>query len=154
MKAAIATPGTLILGFHTKTESSAASLAERSAVSIALFDVIYELTDKVKALLEEREPRIEVEEISGTAKVLKLFSTAKGKQVLGARVLSGRIAFGNTVKIMRREAEVGKAKIRELQQSKVATQEVSEGAEFGALIESKLEIVPGDVLEAVSMITK
>lgn len=154
VKAAIATPGTIIFGFHTKVDPSAAALAERSGVSIALFDVIYELTDKVKSLLEEREPRIEVEEVSGSAKVLKLFSTAKGKQVLGARVLTGKIALGANLRIIRRDSEIGRGKLRELQQAKVATQEVLEGTEFGAMIESKLEIAPGDVIEAVSMVTK
>lgn len=154
VKAAIATPGTMILGFNTKVDSSAASLAERTGVTIGLYDVIYELTDKVSLLLTEREPRIEVEEISGTAKVLKLFSTAKGKQVLGARMLSGKIALGNTLKIMRRDTDIGRAKVKELQQAKIAATEVLEGAEFGAMIESKLEIAPGDVLEAVTMITK
>jgi translation initiation factor IF-2 len=154
VKTAIATPGTLILGFHTKTDSSAASLAERSGVAISLYDIIYELTDRVSTLLTEREPRIEVEEISGSAKVLKLFSTAKGKQVLGARVLSGRIALNNNLKIVRRESEVGRAKVRELQQAKIAAQEVLEGSEFGAMIESKLEIAPGDILEAVTLVTK
>lgn len=154
VKAAIATPGTVILGFHTKTESAAASLAERTGVTINLYDVIYELTDKVAALLTEREPRIEVEEVSGTVKVLKLFSTAKGKQVLGARVLTGKIALGNTLKIMRRESDIGRAKVKELQQAKIAAEEVLEGSEFGAMIESKLEIAPGDVLEAITLITK
>ncbi len=154
VKAALATPSTIVMGFHTKTEPAAAALAERSGVSINLFDVIYELTDKVSALLLEREPRIEVEEVTGSAKVLKLFSTAKGKQVLGARVLSGKISLGNTVKIIRRESDVGRAKVRELQQAKIAAEEVLEGSEFGAMIESKLEIAPGDVLEAVTMVTK
>jgi len=154
VKAAIATPGTMVLGFSTKTDSSAAALAERTGVTIAVYDVIYELTDKVSALLTEREPRIEVEEVTGTAKVLKLFSTIKGKQVLGARVQSGKLMVGNTVKIIRRESDIGRAKVRELQEAKIAATEVLEGAEFGAMIESKLEIAPGDILEAVSMVTK
>lgn len=154
VKSAIATPGTTVMSFHTKTDSSAASLAERSGVSIAAFDIIYELTDRVSNLLTEREPRIEVEEISGTAKVLKLFSSGKGKQVLGARVLAGKIALGNQLKIIRRESDIGRGKVRELQQAKIAAQEVLEGSEFGAMIESKLDIAPGDVLEAVTFVTK
>lgn len=154
VKAAIATPSTMILGFHTKTEPAAASLAERSGVTINLYDVIYELTDRVSTLLAEREPRIEVEEVVGTAKVLKLFSSAKGKQVLGARVLSGKIALGNHLKIVRRDSEVGRAKVKELQQAKIASNEVLEGAEFGAMVESKLDVAPGDVLEAISLVTK
>ncbi len=154
VKTAMATPGTTILGFHTKVDSSAAALAERTGVSIVLFDVIYELTDKVSALLLEHEPKIEIEEISGTAKVLKLFNTKKGKQILGARVLTGKIALGNSLTIKRRESNIGHAKVRELQQAKVVTQEVLEGSEFGIMIESKLEVVPGDVLEATTLVTK
>ncbi len=154
VKSAITTPGTIILGFHTKTESVAAALAERSGITISIYDVIYELTDRVSLLLTEREPRIEVEEVTGSAKVLKLFGASKGKQVLGARVLSGKLSLGNSLRIMRRESEVGRGKIKELQQAKVATSEVQEGAEFGGMIESKLDIAPGDILEAFTLITK
>jgi translation initiation factor IF-2 len=154
VKNSITTPGTLILGFHTKTDPSAASLAERSGVAIALYDIIYELTDRVATLLTEKEPRIEVEEITGSAKVLKIFNTVKGKQVIGCRVLSGKITLNSTLKIMRRESDIGRAKVRELQQAKVATTEVLEGSEFGTMIESKWEVAPGDVLEAITLVTK
>ncbi|KKW10029.1 MAG: Translation initiation factor IF-2 protein [Parcubacteria group bacterium GW2011_GWB1_49_7] len=154
VKAALATPGSVILAFHTKIDSQAASLAERTGVEIFPFDIIYELTDKTTELLATREPRIEVEEISGSAKVLKLFSTVKNKQVLGARVVTGFIAKGNNLRIMRREAEIGRGKIKELQMAKVDAPKVEEGSEFGALIESKTEIAPGDILEAVSMVIK
>lgn len=154
VKLAISTPGTIIFGFHTKTDSSALALAERSSVTISTYTIIYELTDRVSELLTEREPRIEVEETIGTAKVLKLFSASKGKQVLGARVLTGKISLNASLKIMRREAEIGKGKLRELQQGKVAATEVLEGTEFGAMVESKLDLAPGDVMEAIVMVTK
>jgi translation initiation factor IF-2 len=154
VKLAISTPGTVVLGFHTKTDSRAEALAERSAIEILTYSIIYELTDKIATLLTEREPRIQVEESSGTAKVLKLFSAAKGKQVLGARVLTGTIAIGNNIKIIRRESEIGRGKVRELQQAKVATEKVEEGSEFGAMIESKIDIAPGDILEAFTLVTK
>ncbi|MSR87594.1 MAG: translation initiation factor IF-2 [Candidatus Zambryskibacteria bacterium] len=154
VKGALSGTGAVILGFNTKVDSGAAALAERSNISISIFNIIYELTEKVSKLLEEREPRIEVEETLGTAKVLKLFSTSKGKQVLGARVISGKISLGTNIKIIRRETEIGKGKVKEIQQAKVATGEALEGSEFGAMIESKFEIAPGDVLEAVVMVTK
>ena len=154
IKAALATPGSIVVGFHTKIDSRAAALAERSSIETLSFDIIYELTDKIKELLTTREPRVEVEVSSGSAKVLKLFSASKGKQVLGARVLTGSIALGNNVKILRRDSEIGRGKIRELQQAKIKTEKVEEGTEFGALVESKIEIAPGDVLEAVSLVTQ
>ncbi len=154
VKFAISTPGTLVMGFHTKIDSTAAALAERTGVNIALFDIIYELTERVTKLLEEREPRIEVEEVLGTAKVLRIFSTTKNKQVLGARVLTGKITLGASVKILRRDAEITRGKIRELQQARVNVPEVIEGTEFGALVESKFEVAPGDIIEAITLVTK
>ena len=154
VKGALTTAGTTILGFNAKVDSSAQALAERSGVNISLFTVIYELTDFVTKLLSEREPKIEVEEITGSAKILKLFSSSKGKQVIGARVLSGTIARGNMLKILRREAEIGRGRLKELQQGKVAAENVSEGTEFGALIEAKIEIAPGDTVEATTLVTK
>ncbi len=154
VKAALGNAGTLLIGFHTKVDARAATLAERSALEILSYNIIYELTDKVAQLLNEREPKVEVEEVTGSFKVLKLFSQAKGKQVLGGKVLEGTITKGNSVKIMRRESEIGHGKVRELQQAKIATDSVIEGTEFGAMIESKTEIAPGDVLTAVTLVTK
>lgn len=154
VKQAIATPGAVIVGFNSKIDSRAATLAERSMVLILVFSIIYELTQKVSALLELATPKIEVEEVSGTAKVLKLFSNTKNKQVLGARVLTGIIAKGNSLKIMRRDAEIGQGKLRELQQAKIAVEKIEEGSEFGAMIESKVEIAPGDIIEAVTTVTQ
>lgn len=154
VKSAIATPGAIIVGFNTKIDAPALSLSERSDIKILSFSIIYELTEKVSELLAEREPKAESEEVIGSAKVLKLFSAAKGKQVLGARVVTGSFARGAMVRIIRREAEIGRGKVKELQQAKSAVDSVGEGSEFGAMIESKMEAAPGDMLQAVMLVTK
>ena len=154
VKSALSSSGAFIVGFNTKVDREAALLAERSGITILPFSIIYELTDKIKEILSEKEPKIEVEEISSSSKILKLFGTAKGKQVVGGRVLSGVLRRGDMVRIMRREAEIGRGKVRELQQSKITTDSVNEGTEFGALIESKMEIAPGDTLNSITLVTK
>lgn len=153
-KSALTSPGTIIMSFNSKIDSQAAALTERSGIEILSFSIIYELTDKVKELLKEREPKTEVEEVTGAAKILKIFNTSKGKQVIGGRVTTGTIEKNSSVKIMRREAEIGDGKIKELQHAKVATSSVQEGEEFGAMIESKLELVPGDMIQAVTKVVK
>ena len=154
VKSALTTAGTIIISFNTKIDSQATNLAERSGITILSFNIIYELKDKVNELLSEREPKIEVEEVESHSKVLKLFSTSKGKQIIGGRVLSGLVKRGAIVKIIRREAEIGRGKIRELQQSKIAIDSANEGAEFGAMIESKMEIAQGDMLNTIVLVTK
>ncbi len=154
VKSALSSSGAVVIGFNIKVEPQAALLAERSGIIILAYNIIYELTDKVKELLTEREPRIQVEEISSTSKILRLFGTTKDKQVIGGRVLSGILKRGAQVKIMRRDVEIGRGKVKELQQSKIATDSASEGTEFGAMIESKIEIAPGDTISTVSLVTK
>ncbi|MEK7194471.1 MAG: translation initiation factor IF-2 [Patescibacteria group bacterium] len=155
VKTGMTTPGTIIFGFNTKIDPQAGALAERTeTISIELYDVIYKLTERINELLDEKTPRIETEEVMGRAKILKLFSKTKDKQIIGGRVESGMIEKGSVVKIIRRDLEVGRGKVKELQQSKVATGSVSEGNEFGGLVESKIDIAPGDYLDRVVMTTR
>ena len=154
VRSALTTPGTIIFSFNSKIDSQAALLAERSVVIIESFDIIYKLTERIGELLESNEPRIEVEEVVSSAKVLKIFSITKDKHVLGARVLSGNFEKGGNVKIIRREEEIGRGRVKELQQSKMAADVIGEGSEFGAMVESKVEIAPGDILDEIKLVTK
>ncbi len=155
VKSAMTRAGTTIFGFNTKIDAQAGALAERTeGVSIELYDIIYKLKERVEELLNEKAPKIEVEEVMGRAKVLKCFSKTKDKQVIGARVENGLIERGSVVRVIRREEEVGRGKVKELQQSKVAVDNIGEGNEFGGMVESKVEIAPGDYLERVVTVTK
>ncbi len=154
VKSAMTTAGTIVFSFNTKIDSQAAALAERSGIPIETFDIIYKLTERVNDLLQEREPKIEVEEITGNGKVLKIFSATKDKQVIGVRSLSGTFEVGGLLKITRRDEEIGRGKIKGLQQNKVETDKINENSEFGAMVESKTEIAPGDILEQITKVTK
>ena len=92
--------------------------------------------------------------MTGRAKVLKFFSTVKDKNIIGARVEDGEIKVGDDVKILRREIEIGRGKIRELQQMKEKTGEVRSGVEFGCQLQSVIIPAPGDKLEAYKIIQK
>ena len=112
------------------------------------------MTEWLSMELEKRTPKIEVEEHLGVARVIKIFSKVKDKQILGGRVEKGSLTLGAQVKIMRRDVEICTGKIRELQQQKVKTSEAKEGTDFGALIETKLEIAPGDYINNFIMVEK
>ncbi|HAT68300.1 MAG TPA: translation initiation factor IF-2 [Candidatus Yonathbacteria bacterium] len=150
-KLASGSENAIILGFHTKVERSAVDIAERFGVTIKTFDIIYELTDWVTKELDSRTPKVLGEEIVGTLKVLKTFSAMKHKQVIGGKVTTGTLELGAQVKIMRRDAEIGRGKVIELQAQKLATKKVEEGNECGLMVEAKIEIAPGDILEAFVM---
>lgn len=146
--------GTLIIGFNTKVDNSARQLALRTATQIETFDIIYKLTEWLTIKAEENIPKRHVEEETGTLKILKVFSANKDKQVIGGRVELGTVHVHDRVKIMRRDAEIGKGHIRELQQMKSKVGSVEEGKECGLMVESKIEIVAGDKLVAFEIVLK
>jgi len=154
VKSAMASNDAVVIAFGVRVDTRAKALAERAGIPVLTFNIIYELVDKVKEILTERQPKVEMEEITGKAKVLKIFSAVKDKQVLGGRVQEGEFNRGGQFRILRRDSEIGKGKIKELQQSKFDTDSIQEGNEFGAMVESKTEIAPGDILEAYKLVTK
>lgn len=144
----------IIIGFNVNIDASAKAAAERLGVQVEFFDIIYKLSEWLETFIAARRPKVTTEEMTGRAKILKIFSKNKDKQIIGGRVEEGILAPGAIVKILRREAEIGRGKIRGLQQQKNAIQEAKKDTEFGALVEAKIEIATGDRLEAFSLVTK
>ena len=144
----------LIIGFNVKIDATAKAAAERLGVQIEFFDIIYKLGEWLETFIAARRPKVTTEEMTGRAKILKIFSQNKDKQIIGGRVEEGVLTPGAIVKILRRETEIGRGKIRGMQQQKVVIQEAKKDTEFGALVEAKIEIAPGDRLEAFSLVTK
>jgi translation initiation factor IF-2 len=153
-KLASGSESAIIIGFHTKVERGAEDIAERFGVTIKTFDIIYKLSEWLNEELDRRTPKVMGEEVVGTAKILKIFSATKHKQVIGGKVTSGLLEVGAQIKIMRREVEIGRGKIEGLQAQKLATKKVEEGNECGMMVDSKIEIAVGDVLEAFVMNAK
>lgn len=154
VKLASGMEGAVIIGFNVKTEKSALELASTLNVRVNSFDIIYKITEWLEEEVEKQRPRVTMEETTGSAKIIRCFSKTKDKQVVGGKVTTGSILSNSNLKIMRRDFEIGRGKIVELQQSKTKTKEVGEGLEFGVSIETKTEIAPGDVLEAFILSTK
>ena len=154
VRLASANKNTLIVGFNTKIDTPAKNLADRDSVPIKIFDIIYQLTDWLKDVVRERAPKVFVDETTGTSKIIRIFSKNKDKQIIGGKVESGSLTVGETIKIIRRENEVGTGKVRGLQQQKRDATEAKEGSEFGALVESKIEIAPGDRLLSFRTVEK
>ncbi len=156
VKLAVGDPSITVLGFNAPPDKKAQAIIKRSQVPLAIesYTVIYELIGRVKELLISKIPKEYVEEATGRAKVLAVFSKERDKQVVGGKVETGMLETGSEVRILRRETEVGRGKIRELQQAKKRADEVREGFEFGTMIEAKTEIAAGDRIEAVRTIEK
>lgn len=154
MKKALSNPATIVVGMGVDIDPRASALQERHNITVKTFKIIYELVDWLKETIEERTPKITVEEVAGTVKVLAIFNQVKKNQVLGGKVTSGTISVGNNIKILRRGEQIGFGVIKELQQQRVAAKQVLEGNEFGTSISADIEIAVGDTLEAIIKVVK
>ncbi len=146
--------GATIVAFHTTTDSSARDLAERTGVSIETFDIIYDLEKRLNDILVERAPKTRTEETLGEAKILKIFNASGGKPVFGARLDSGAIKLGDQVKIDRRGIPLGNGKITNLQQARADVKEIRTEGEFGAQMDTKVDIAAGDTITIFQVIEK
>ena len=141
----------IIIGFNVKADKNATELAVNRSINIFFFDIIYKMTQWLEEQMEKLRPRIETIETTGRAKIIRAFSRTKERQIVGGKVIEGKIILNGTVKIMRREFEIGRGKIVNLEKSKIKTSLVEEGNEFGMMVESKIEIASGDVIELFSI---
>lgn len=151
IKLAGATGNAIILGFKTNLEKSATDLVEKLKVEVATFDIIYKLSEWLAEKIKSRQPKHEEITVIGRAKLLKVFGNDKDRQVVGGVVTNGRMLLGKTVRVIRRDNEIARGKILELQQQKLPTKEVSQDHQFGSLIETKSPLTSGDILEILEI---
>ncbi len=146
VKLGLGTSHAMIIGFTVKADKSAIELAEKHGVTIKTFDIIYHLSEWLAEEIVRHTPVVEVEETIGELKVLKLFSHEKNKQIVGASVTSGYAADRHPIRIVRRGTPIGEGEIMELKQQKIAIKRAEVGEQFGALVESKIALAPGDTI--------
>jgi len=146
-------PG-IIAGFNVKVEREAHDLAERLGVEVAVFDIIYKLAEWLGTELEKRQPREKTEQKTGSAKIIKIFSYAKGRAVLGGRVDEGALTQGQAIKIIRHDVEITRGTVVSLQSQKLAVKKVESGGEFGAMVKLGAEPAAGDYIEAFEEVMK
>jgi translation initiation factor IF-2 len=75
-------------------------------------------------------------------------------QVVGGKVTDGSIRNKADISIIRNETEIAEGSIVELQQQRADTEKIDKGQEFGANIESGVQIAPGDVIECFELVEK
>ncbi len=151
VKQAQSAESAVLLGFNVGVDAAAQEYAERTGIKIQCFDIIYRLAEWIDDIVESRRPKHMEEEVTGSAKVLKVFSKTRHVQLTGARVQSGVLKSGANVSILRNVERVGTGKIISLHLHKDTVREVEQGSEFGAQVDSVTDIAPGDIIESFVM---
>jgi translation initiation factor IF-2 len=140
----------IILGFHTRVDSTAAEKAKHASVQIKLYAIIYELIDEVKDGMAGLLDPVAKEVIVGSAEVRQVFNLSKGVPVAGSMVTSGRIVRGK-VRVRRRKDIIYEGVTQSLRRFQDEVNEVRAGMECGIRIEGFTEIAVGDVVECYTI---
>jgi translation initiation factor IF-2 len=140
----------IIIGFHTRIDSSAAEAAKREGVQIKLYSIIYELIDEVKQAMAGLLEPIVKETVIGAAEVRKIFSLSKGGNVAGCVVTNGRLVRGKA-RVMRRKNLVYEGVIQTLRRFQDEVNEVRAGMECGIRIEGFNDFLTGDAIECYTI---
>ena len=136
----------VILGFHTRLDSTAAEKAKHTGVQIKLYAIIYELIDHVKdAMAGLLDPDLK-DTVIGSAEVRKVFELSKGVPVAGCMITTGRIVRGK-VRVRRRKDIIFEGVTQSLRRFQDEVNEVRAGMECGIRLEAFGEFQVGDLIE-------
>jgi translation initiation factor IF-2 len=134
----------IVLGFNTRTRPEIVKFAAQEKVLAKNYKIIYELITEIKDVLEGKQLAL-VEEIYGRAKILASFPFEKTK-VLGIKVLEGRVARGDKIRLIRKEEIIGESTINSVRSGKNVVSKIEEGQEGGIILSPFLDFTIGDML--------
>ncbi|NMB92076.1 MAG: translation initiation factor IF-2 [Parcubacteria group bacterium] len=139
---------TLIITFRVKQKAEIANIfLSNPYLNLVSGDIIYELKDKIIATVKDQFINKPTEEIIGRLEVLAIFNPIKGKQLIGGRVIEGRVQNKVRLRIFRKDQLIGEGKIINLQKNRRDVDSVELNEECGLLIDSNIKISQGDYLE-------
>lgn len=136
--------GAIVLSFNIKIRSDVVNLARTEKVLVKNYTIIYELLDELGDVMEGKR-LAEMEQIYGVAQIQATFPFEK-TTVLGLKVIDGRVAKGDKIRIMRDEEAIGESNIVSVRQGKNPISKVEAPNECGILISPLLDFHVGDVI--------
>lgn len=144
---------TMIVGFNVVPDDRAKALAEERGIPIRQYNVIYMLTDDIRAALEGKlKPRQEVIHL-GRAVVRETFKVSRVGTIAGCYVTQGLIKRSSKVRLIRDGVVIypppeKTASLDSLKRFRDDVSEVREGFECGLKIAGYDDVKVGDVVEA------
>jgi translation initiation factor IF-2 len=138
----------VIIGFSVIPDEVARSLADDYQIEIRRYDIIYKLTDDIKAMLEGKlKPEMRIVEL-GRAVVKQVFPISRVGTVAGCYVAQGTIERGCRIRVNREGRTIGDYALESLRREKDDVKEVPRGMECGMRLAGFNDVKKDDILEA------
>ncbi|THD36238.1 MAG: translation initiation factor IF-2 [Sphingomonas sp.] len=140
--------GAPIIGFNVRANAKAREIADRQKVALKYYDVIYELTDEIRAGMAGELGPEAFETVVGRAEIREVFSAGKHGKAAGLLVTEGVIRKALKARITRDDVIIYTGEIASLRRFKDDVAEVRAGLECGVTFSQNfVDIKPGDFLE-------
>ena len=142
----------VIIGFNVVPDEAARMLADELNVEIRRYDVIYKVSEDIRATLEGRlKPEESTVEL-GMAMVQQVYSISRVGTIAGCRVMRGNIERGCRIRLIRESRIIGDYSLDSLKREKDDAKEVQRGMECGIKLSGFNDIKEGDTLEAYKIV--
>ena len=137
----------ILIAFNVKPTKEAKKLAEQEKISIASFNIIYEVLDHIKNKMSGfLSPDVE-EQIIGSAEILEIFKVSKVGKVAGSKVIDGEITNNSNARIIRDGTIIYNGKIGSIFREKNQAKQVSAGLECGITVKDFSDFQKNDIIE-------
>ena len=137
----------IVLGFHVRADKKTVALAQQEGIEIRTHNIIYELTNEIRAaMLGMLEPDV-TEEVIGHAEVRQVFKVPKSGFIAGCYVTDGMITRKGLARVYRDNVMIQESRLGSLKRFKDDASEVKQGFECGIGIENFKDIRVGDEIE-------
>jgi translation initiation factor IF-2 len=137
----------IIIGFHVRPVMKAAELADKEAVQIKIYRIVYDAINDIKAALEGMlRPELKENKL-GEVEILEVYKISRLGNIAGCMVRKGTILRSSKVRLIRDGIEVFDGKISTLKRFKDDVKDVREGFECGIALDGFNDIKKGDMVE-------
>jgi translation initiation factor IF-2 len=138
----------LILAFNVRPVGEARQAADREAVEIRSYSVIYRAIEELRAAMQGMLEPTEVETPLGQAEVRQLFKASRIGTIAGSFITEGKVTRGAKIRVVRDATVIQDTTIASLRRFEEDVREVTAGFECGIVLTNFQDLREADVLES------
>ena len=137
----------VIVAFNVRATSQAREMAQREAVDIRYYSIIYDVADDIEKLVRGKVAPKARENFLGYAEIRKVFDITKTGKVAGCMITEGLVKRGAGVRLLREGVVIHNGQLSQLKRFKDDVREVARGYECGLSFAGFNDLREGDMVE-------
>lgn len=142
------TASRLIIGFQVGVVPGLEKSVRERRVDVRLYDIIYALSDDIRAVAEGMVPDSSGDEITGSGRVIALFKSTRKGIIVGCEVQEGHLAVGQHFRIISAMGPIYSGIIESLHIAEKTVQKATPGQKVGIKIKNFNLAKVGDLVES------